>query len=447
MKKSIWIQKIWILAVAFLLIMDFDVMTVKAQDSYLAQGKDGNWYYYVDGAICPYNGLKECNGAWWCVENGTINWLYTGLWHDELVGWWHVNGGRIDFSYTGFVPNEFGWWYVQDGRVAFERNGVVEDSCCGNWYLAGGRIDFSYTGDLTQDGKTYHILNGSVVSFEEDKTVKCNLPKENKYYKYEYAYRTEDTSALTAADLKFYTGLKAYLDDAYQYDTPFLQEKAIHDYMILHTAYDYDRLYNGTIPMDSYYPEGLIVNGLAVCDGYRKTFQLFMDILGIECIGVTGKGNGGAHAWNQVKLDGEWYVVDVTWDDPVPDRPGEISYNYFNVTTEKINQNHVAESNPPEANGTKYNYLQVLVAEGKYTIVTSDIGVEEFSRMLNTEWYTRKNEKGEVVIRIEPVNGDTIADIIDTYPGKIAPNYSIYGGSYSIGYSDSYFEFIFKPVI
>ena len=65
-----------------------------------------------------------------------------------------------------------------------------------------------------------------------------------------------------------------------------------------------------------------------------------MDILGIPCETITGTAGGIGHAWNAVMLDDEWYMVDVTWDDPVPDTPGQVLYGYFNITDEKMKQDH-----------------------------------------------------------------------------------------------------------
>lgn len=70
--------------------------------------------------------------------------------------------------------------------------------------------------------------------------------------------------------------------------------------------------------------------GVAVCQGYASTFKAFMDALGIECEYVKGLGNGGPHGWNRVKVNGEDYYIDVTWDDPEnPGDPEYIDYTYY----------------------------------------------------------------------------------------------------------------------
>ncbi|MBQ7224877.1 MAG: hypothetical protein IJX06_04940 [Clostridia bacterium] len=58
---------------------------------------------------------------------------------------------------------------------------------------------------------------------------------------------------------------------------------------------------------------------MAVCDGMSKAYSLLCNMLGLECVRVTGKANSGdgdfGHAWNKVKIDGKWYIVDCTWSD------------------------------------------------------------------------------------------------------------------------------------
>ncbi len=55
--------------------------------------------------------------------------------------------------------------------------------------------------------------------------------------------------------------------------------------------------------------------GSAVCDGYSRAAKLLLNEFGIECDIVVGDCPGGGHAWNLVKVDGNWYQMDVTWND------------------------------------------------------------------------------------------------------------------------------------
>lgn len=126
--------------------------------------------------------------------------------------------------------------------------------------------------------------------------------------------------------------------------------KAIHDWMVRNIAYDEANYDAGTIPSRSYSYVGAILYKTCVCDGYSKTFQYFMDILGIECDRITGvatnsSGDTGAHAWNRVKLDGAWYYIDVCWDDPVPDQGDVVPrYTYYLVTDPTFGGDHEPSS-------------------------------------------------------------------------------------------------------
>ncbi len=117
--------------------------------------------------------------------------------------------------------------------------------------------------------------------------------------------------------------------------TDYQKVKAIHDYLVLNTKYD--TAINGDVTYTAY---GTIINKTSVCDGYAKSFEMFMDALGIPCWRVTGKGNGGNHAWNKVMVGGKYYNVDVTWDDPVPDRAGYVSYKYFLISDTSLRADH-----------------------------------------------------------------------------------------------------------
>ena len=93
--------------------------------------------------------------------------------------------------------------------------------------------------------------------------------------------------------------------------------KQVHDYLIDNIVYDSES--DLSLSHGIY---GALVNNLAVCDGYAKSFKYILDNIGISCVevcGVAQNSNGETenHAWNDVLIDGNWYAVDVTWDDPI----------------------------------------------------------------------------------------------------------------------------------
>ena len=106
-------------------------------------------------------------------------------------------------------------------------------------------------------------------------------------------------------------------------------EKAVvlHDYLTVNCEYDYQNYLNHTILPDSYNAYGTLVNRTAVCQGYALTYKYLLNQVGIDCYMVTS--NSMNHAWNMIVLDGKYYQVDVTWDDPVWDKIGQSVHTYM----------------------------------------------------------------------------------------------------------------------
>lgn len=101
--------------------------------------------------------------------------------------------------------------------------------------------------------------------------------------------------------------------------------KAVYDYICDNVAYDYANLGNTDYKLQ-YTAYGALIDGRAVCQGYSALFYRSMLELGIDCRIISGLGNGGAHAWNIVKLGNYYYNVDVTWDSNYSDTD---AYKYF----------------------------------------------------------------------------------------------------------------------
>lgn len=107
-------------------------------------------------------------------------------------------------------------------------------------------------------------------------------------------------------------------------------EKALvlHDYLVLHVAYNWEVATRQPAPGKTVYTAyGALVEGDAVCQGYALAYKLLMDRCGIPCEIVSSEAMN--HAWNAVQIDGQWYHMDATWDDPTPDLAGSCSYDNF----------------------------------------------------------------------------------------------------------------------
>ncbi len=101
-------------------------------------------------------------------------------------------------------------------------------------------------------------------------------------------------------------------------DRPYDQLLYIHDWLTSHNLYNSGAFEVGQAQSGDSAPweaiSALDEDLSPVCEGYAKAFQLVCGQMGIPCVIVTG----GDHAWNYVLMDdGNWYAVDVTYDDPV----------------------------------------------------------------------------------------------------------------------------------
>ena len=105
--------------------------------------------------------------------------------------------------------------------------------------------------------------------------------------------------------------------------------KAIYDYLCNNVVYDDVDLF---VAMSTegylYFPiahsaYGALYNNIAVCQGYAVAFYRLSLAAGVDSRVIFGEAPGGGHAWNIVKLDGKYYLLDATWD------AGQSEYKYF----------------------------------------------------------------------------------------------------------------------
>lgn len=185
------------------------------------------------------------------------------------------------------------------------------------------------------------------------------------------AFRTGDDSGLSEKDAAILAVCRKVFDESITDDmTDFQKELALHDWLVDHGRYDQTH-YDPRTPLglpDNTDPYGMLVKGYGICLGYAETFRLLMDLAGVECITVTGAAFDSMedHAWNMVKLEGEWYCVDCTWDDPGGTTGVNVNatallaarHRYFNVTSEQMGEtDHQWDyTKIPEAAGTRFRW-------------------------------------------------------------------------------------------
>ena len=133
------------------------------------------------------------------------------------------------------------------------------------------------------------------------------------------------------------------------------KELALYDYIITHSRYDKLNYDHGTIPTESHNAYGILVKGVGVCDGYSQALKILMNLAGLECYEVVGSKIGmedEGHAWNIVRINGAYYHIDATYDDPVSESGTSIlQHTYFNLSDRQISTDHTWDrSRYPECN-------------------------------------------------------------------------------------------------
>lgn len=148
--------------------------------------------------------------------------------------------------------------------------------------------------------------------------------------------------------------------------------KTFHDYIITHC--DYEK--SGGNYSNAY---GALVEGKAVCEGYSRAFKYLCDMVNIPCELVFGTAEI-SHMWNLVRIDGQWYHIDVTWDDPENKGGDYVGYGYFNVSDSQISITHTIEdiSEVPSATATDMNYykyygLCAYTSEELYNLIYGEV--------------------------------------------------------------------------
>ncbi len=149
---------------------------------------------------------------------------------------------------------------------------------------------------------------------------------------------------------------------------------------------------------------GGLVNKLVVCEGYARTFKLFMDKINIPCTIIYGylldeeNNTYEPHAWNEVRLEnGEWYAVD-----PTLNASNVNNEKYFLIGSDELDADHIAD-------GTVSNCGQKI----KYpTLATKNYGVQDIVKTVAVD---RANNCIDVAISYNSKNAVQLKDEDNLY--------------------------------
>lgn len=169
--------------------------------------------------------------------------------------------------------------------------------------------------------------------------VYINSGEHENYFTDEFSSKEEVDTAINKIEQVKNSIILNNTGDTYQ------NIKMVHDYLVDNLEYD------TTLSKENIYDiYGALVNKVAVCEGYARAFKYIMDEMKIPCTLVIGKGTNSQgqtenHAWNYVQLNGKWYAIDATWDDPIVSGGGRASreskYKYFLKGSNSFNQDHI----------------------------------------------------------------------------------------------------------
>ena len=214
---------------------------------------------------------------------------------------------------------------------------------------------------------------------------------------------------------------------------------AYHEYLTSTVAYAYEAYLTNTLGEENEYDMyGALVKHSAVCQGYAETMFYLLKQAGISCSIVSSANIN--HAWNVVKIHGNWYHIDVTWDDPVWDVPGKSLHRYFLVSFPTMN------TLTAEAHNNKDRSDMVISVRGgeTYTAATDTTyesgkfwnGVTKVLFCKDGYWYTIGKGSGDTTYQISKYKYST-GSTQNIYSGTakwMASENSYYPGQYGAIY-------------
>lgn len=131
---------------------------------------------------------------------------------------------------------------------------------------------------------------------------------------------------------------------------------ALHDYLVQHMVYDQNA--NNNLGIEKRNAYEALVNGIGVCQGYTLAYAALLNKAGIEVEYCRSKSMN--HIWNYVKLDGNWYHADLTYDDIAASsqtgETGYVTHTYFLLSDDAMGKaQHSWDANDITCTDTKYD--------------------------------------------------------------------------------------------
>lgn len=292
---------------------------------------DGQWYF-VDTA---YNDSG--------VSHPTYELYNTGRNMQMIYGW----GPEMEYYPIAPVRYEYRNEYADGYPVV---NDLTEFRQNYNEYVARDVFDivFEYTGDgkALEEIGDHQLADANAAAlfkYPDQENLYCITIMERPGYRIVDAYFSGDTSNLVEDEIRALNEAVRMVEEAKAEATDMLDlERRLHDMLVDRITYDTDlgvSLLGVIEPLPYLTVVGALLDGVANCQGYTDAFYVLASIAGFEVDKmVVGAYDPGDHIVNVIKLDGQWYIVDVTFDDG----EGVLPYFMFNVGVDLASENYAS---------------------------------------------------------------------------------------------------------
>ncbi|MBQ4528737.1 MAG: hypothetical protein II998_11780 [Clostridia bacterium] len=248
-----------------------------------------------------------------------------------IEGW---NG--VNYGYSGYL--------ISDKELSPCEKHIVE-----SWAQLSDSIDISsykisvdgfadmYYGLLYENPEYYYVESSFEYGFTDEYVEKI-VP----------SYSVTDKETIKKETGAIYKSASLILNEVTDEMSDFQKVMTVHDYMVLNYRYD-STMANHNLT--------IMTTKTGVCDSYSKAFKFVMDLVGIECKII--ESDEMQHSWNLVKVDGEWYHIDLTMDDPTEDKYAQVSHEFALLSTDAINNSQMPhygyDLGDLKADSTKYD--------------------------------------------------------------------------------------------
>lgn len=363
--------------------------------------ENGTWT--VNGAVQTKRvGAVQTSGGGWKLDHG--RWYYEENNGTRKSGGWYWLDGNRDGKYECYYFDHQGWLltetmtpdgYLVNSSGAWVENGIVQiqtgSGGTGGKSNTGGN---GSSGGSGSSGGTSYSGKGTGSGGSRKKTTEKHSITEIEYEDIDYQdisvsysandFKTGNYGMMTSSQIKETEEKIAEFKSTYLKSTmnDFEKEVEIVKWLVTNCDYEVGENWKNSTAFSC------IVNGVAQCSGYADAFLQTAKACGLDARYI----NNENHAWNLVKLDGDWYHIDVTWEDAGERLDGRALF--FNLTDAQARDTADHETWSPatiKANGTKYGPGVV-----EHYLKTGIIDTSIKESATNDLYEFRKDVKGDV---------------------------------------------------